>query len=157
MTPFAPFATATLVFWVPVGDILTPLGNPSTATTPLIVVAYLKADSNYRAQAVVDGQASGQTMSGRMVQPAAMPPTVQDGQVAEITFWRIGAGFELPSLGWESLADYQDYQADNLEAIAAIGEFVWEAIPPGGFGVEAVLGDKIRGKFVARSSWTDSI
>lgn len=157
MSAFAPFATASLAFWLPTGALQTPLGNPATATAPLIVLAYLTDDGGYRAREQVDGQISGQAKKGRMVAPSAMPPAVQDGQVAEAVFWRIGNGFELPLDGWASLAAYQAFQAANEAAIAAVGEFVWELTPPGGFGVEAVLGDKIRGRFVARSSWVDAL
>lgn len=152
MTALAQFATSSLVFQVPTGNLQTPLGNPATATVPLVVVAYLRA-GGHGAQQGIDGQASGQPVSGRMVYPTALPVGVQDGQVAEATFWRI----TLPSTGWATLAAYQAFINANLESVAAIGEFVLEATPPSGLGVEAVLGDKIRGRFIARSSWTDSI
>jgi hypothetical protein len=157
MSAFAPFATATLTFWIPEGTLLTPLGNPTTATAPVVLLAYLTADRSYRAQPQPDGVATGQGMSGRLVAPGALPQSVQDGQAGEVVFWRLGPGFALPQAGFEELGDYQDFVAENAEAIAATGEFILEVSPPGGFGVEAILGDKIRGRFVARSSWADSI
>jgi hypothetical protein len=159
MSAFAAFATCTLLFELPTTAPANPLGNPTVGTTPLIVVAYLKSDRSYRQQPTPDGQVAGQAVTGRCIAPATMPPGIQAEQVAEATFWRagLGAALALPPEGFEELADYQQFLADNADAIALTGEFYWEANLPGGFGVEAVLGDKIRGRFVARSSWVDSL
>jgi hypothetical protein len=159
MSAFAPFATATLLFQVPTGSLSNPLGDPATATTPLIVVAYLKSDRSYRQQPTPEGQVAGQAVVGRCIAPTTMPPGVQAEQMAEAVFWRAGLGatLVLPPEGFDELSDYQDFLADNAEAIAITGEFYWEANLPGGFGVEQVLGDRIRGRFVARSSWADTL
>lgn len=159
MTAFAAFSTATLLFDLPNTSPSNPLGNPTVDTTPLIVVAYLKSDRSYRQQPTPDGQVAGQAVTGRCIAPAQMPPGIQAEQVAEAVFWRSGLGavVELPPEGFEELSDYQQFLEDNTDAIALTGDFYWEATLPGGFGVEAVLGDKIRGRFVARSSWADSL
>ena len=159
MSAFAPFATATLLFQVPTGNLNNPLGNPTTATTPLIVLAYLRTDRSYRQQTTPEGQVAGQAVVGRCIAPATMPPTVQAEQVAEAVFWRagLGAALALPVEGFATLSSYQSFLTVNADAIAMTGEFYWEGNLPGGFGVEAVLGDKIRGRFVARSSWADSL
>ena len=159
MSAFAPFATATLLFQVPTGSLSNPLGDPATATTPLIVVAYLKSDRGYRQQPTPEGQVAGQAVVGRCIAPTTMPLGVQAEQMAEAVFWRAGLGatLVLPADGFDELSDYQDFLADNAEAIALTGEFYWEANLPGGFGVEQVLGDRIRGRFVARSSWADTL
>lgn len=156
---FAPFANATLLFDLPVGDLTAPLGNTATATELLVVVAYLRTDNSYRQQPTVDGQVAGQAVAGRCISPALMPAGIQAEQVAAAVFWRAGLGAELalPADGFAELADYQQFLEDNATAIAITGEFYWAANLPGGLGVEAVLGDKIRGRFVARSTWVDSL
>lgn len=158
MSAFSPLANATLLFDLPTTVPTNPLGNPTVGTTPLIVVCYLRSDRSYRQQPTPEGQVAGQAVTGRCIAPATIPPGVQAEQVATATFWRSGLGLlTLPPAGFEELADYQQYLDDNADAVAITGEFYWEANLPGSLGVEAVLGDKIRGRFVARSSWADSL
>ena len=159
MSALALAATATLLFRLPAGPVTNPLGNPSVGTVPLIMVAYLKSDRSYRQQPTPDGQVAGQAVTGRCVAPNRMPPGVQAEQVAEAIFWRAGLGqpLVLPPEGFAELADYQQFLADNADAIALTGDFFWEANLPGGFGVEDVLGDRLRGRFVANSSWVNSL
>jgi hypothetical protein len=157
MTAFSALATATLLFDVPVGSVTDPQGQAATATEPLIVVAYLRP-AGYSAQPAPDGVLLGQPMTGRCVAPASLPPTIQAEQRAEAIFWRAGLGqMALPSTGFAALGAYQAFVAANRGSIAIQGEFYWSANIPGGLGVESVLGDKISGRFVARSSWVDSL
>lgn len=159
MSAFAAFATCTLKFDLPTSAPANPLGNPAVATTPLIMVAYLRPDRSYRQQPTPDGQVTGQAVTGRCIAPLRMPVGIQAEQVAEAVFWRSGLGntLALPPEGFAELADYQQFLLDNDDAIAIAGDFYWESNLPGGFGVEAVLGDKIRGRFEARSSWVNSL
>lgn len=159
MSALAPASNATLLFQVPTGPNAFPLGDPVVPTAPLIVVAYLRSDRSYRQQPTPEGQVAGQAVTGRCVAPSLMPPQVQAEQVAEAVFWRAGLGQQLalPTAGFAELADYQQFLEDNAAAIAITGDFYWEANLPGSFGVEGVLGDRIRGRFVARSSWADSL
>jgi len=158
MTAFSPLANATLVFQIPTGDLEEPLGQAGTAVTPLIVVAYLRSDRGYRAQPSPDGVVQGQAMAGRAVAPSTIPAAIQAEQVAECVFWRSGLGLlALPPTGFATIAAYNAFLSANAGAVALVGEFYWEANIPGSLGVEAVLGDSLRGRFVARSSWVDSL
>jgi hypothetical protein len=158
MTAFSPLANATLVFQVPTGDLTAPLGQTTSAVTPLVVVAYLRSDRGYRIQPSADGLVQGQAMTGRAIAPSVIPAAIQAEQRAECVFWRSGLGLlTLPPSGFADVAAYEDFLAAHAESVAIVGEFYWEANIPGSLGVEVVLGDKLRGRFVARSSWVDGV
>jgi len=143
-----------LIFRVPVALGENSHGRPQAETEPLIVLAYLKL-SNYRQQETIEGGVAGSLLKGRMANPTAMPVAVQAGQVAEALFWRVvPGGFGLPG-GFAGAEAYDAFIAANQAAVVVAGEFTWEANLPGSLGVEGVLGDKIQGQFVARSSWAD--
>lgn len=161
-SPLATYATATLVFEQPTGALSAgALGTPETATTPLIVVAFLKqkrADQFSASDPRPDGQDSDATVEGYLITPSLLPAAIKPGQAAACTFWRVGMGngFVLPS-SFVNQAALTAFEAANAAHIAQQGQFILEANIPGGFGVEAILGDKLRGQFVTRVSWIDEL
>jgi hypothetical protein len=159
-SPLAPYGNATLLFQQPTGS-SSPgtFGTPETATTPLICVAFLKPKNTdqFRAtDALPDGSQSTKTVEGFLLTPSLMPAGIQPGQVAVCTFWRVGPGFTLQTT-FADAAALAAYQAANSARIAVQGEFVYELNIPGQFGVEAILGDRLRGEFRINAGWVDVI
>ena len=154
-------ANCTIVFDVPTGTITTnALGSPSTDTESLVVVAFVKAkkDNAYLRPETNDGQLTTQRLEGYMISPQLMPARVQSEQQGRCVFWRVGMGdgFALPD-AFEDASELASFEAENPDKVAIAGDFFWEANMPGPFGVEAILGDRLRGRLVTRTAWADGI
>jgi len=154
-------ATATITFAVPTGNTSTnALGSPTVETETVVLTAFLKApkDSAYKQANLSDGEQAGQKVAGYCISPKLMPAGVQPEQAGRCTFWRVGMGdgFALPE-SFESVEELEEFEAENSDRVALRGEFFWEVNIPGGFGVEAILGDQLKGRLVLRTVWADGI
>lgn len=131
-TPFSAYANATLTFQLPfeTGQI-DALGNPLAITQAFPVSAYLKDASGNRGsqrQGDFDGGLDSQVfIEGRCVSPASLPAEIVAGTHAIATI----GGVE--------------------------GDFYLTATIPSAFGVDAILGTKIKGRFVARIVFGESL
>lgn len=137
--PFPP--NATLVFRYP---------------EPLLIVAYLRESSNsaYQLQALDAGGIGSTALSGRAVAPDSLPNNLRGGQQAECIIWAVGDDFQLPV--FESLSEYEQFLLDNQSAINQQGQFFLDAGIRGVFGVEDVLGEKLRGYLQSSTGWVDA-
>jgi len=124
----------------------------------VILTAFLKpkTDNAYRQEQGIATGSAGQRVEGYLVYPALMPAEVQAEQAAECTFWRI-PDVAIPLTGFATEAALTTFQTKYSDSIALSGTFYWEANVPGPFGVEQILGDKLKGRFVARSIWLDAL
>lgn len=132
-------ANATLIFQVPTGSgEIDELGNPLSATEPLIVAAYLRevASTNKRLEPLSDGEFSRVSLEGRIVGRVvngvvealeALPETILPGAKAQA---RVG----------------------NLT-----GDFFVEPSIASVWGVESVLGSKIRGTLLTEVAWGEAL
>jgi len=152
-------ATATITFAVPTGNTSTnALGSPTVEVEAVVLTAFLKQKPTYNKEPLSDGQQAGVTVAGYLISPRLMPAGIQPEQAGRCTFWRVGMGdgFALPE-AFESVEELEEFEAENSDRVALRGEFFWEANIPGAFGVEAILGDQLKGRLVLRSVWADGI
>lgn len=123
---------------------------------PLLIVAYLRESSNsaYQLQALDAGGIGSTALSGRAIAPDRLPNTLRGGQQAECIIWAVGDAFELPVFG--SIAEYEQFVLDNQSAINQQGQFFLDAGVRGVFGVEEVLGERLRGYLQSSTGWVDA-
>lgn len=128
-TPFSAYANAVLIFQLPIQVIENDsLGNPQAITEDFAVHAYLKsASSNTNINPFDAGQDNVIGVEGRCVEPASLPADIAPGARAIATI----GGIE--------------------------GEFFLETSIPSAFGVDDLLGAKLKGRFVTSVTWGDAI
>lgn len=130
-SPFAQFANATLTFQLPTTEpsLTDQTGNVATETEPLTVTAYF-ASKTARLDPETDNLADDLSrirLEGRCITPSALPATILPGARAVA----IVGGVE--------------------------GDFYLEGSIPSAFGVDAILGGKLRGYLITRSAWSNSL
>ncbi|WP_088893200.1 hypothetical protein [Leptolyngbya ohadii] len=146
-SPFPP--NALLTFRLPVaGGEIDALGNPVALTEDLQVVCYLKQgsvqkssdplDGGELARVALDGRIVGRLVDGAIEPLDSLPADILPGTKAEA---RIGRDGTLPSDGDEALE----------------GDFFVEQAIASAFGVDAVLGGKIRGYLVMAVAWGEAL
>lgn len=122
---------------------------------PLLVAAYLNpAGGNAQFAALEAGGVGSIALKGRAVSPLALPNTLQPDQEAAAILWRVSDASPLPEFA--SVAEYEDYCAENQALIQQEGRFFLQPITTGVWGVEEVLGQKLQGYLQAAVIWTDS-
>ncbi|MDX2215516.1 MAG: hypothetical protein SFY66_19790 [Oculatellaceae cyanobacterium bins.114] len=140
-SPFPP--NATLTFQLPVsGETIDELGNAASTTEDLVLLCYLKEGKNRTrtgdaldageiSRTPVDGRIVGRLVSGELQDLAELPPSLLPGAKATATIDRTGGNIT--------------------------GDFFLEASIPSAFGVDAVLGGKIRGYLVMAIAWGEAL
>jgi len=132
--------------------------GPVTEAEPLIIIAFTKLLGVPLFNPDPTTNRSTSIVKGHLINPPLMPFEIQPQQNGRCSFWRVGMGdgFALP----QSFADLDEYDAfalANSAKLANVGTFTLDNNIPGPFGVEAILGDKLRGTFVAETAWTDEL
>lgn len=129
-TPFASFTNATLTFQRKVGvETVDALGNVRADTVDFVVTAYLKeVKTTSKNQMDWEGGLDNAiAVEGRCVSPANLPADITPG----------------------------------TKAIAIIGgiagEFYYEGSIPSALGTDAILGGKIKGRFITRTVFGEAV
>ncbi len=130
-TPFAAYANATLTFQRAIAaPTVDALGNQSVQTEDFVVTAYLKEivpRAGGNLSPFDGGTDTSSRVEGRLVEPTSLPADIVPG----------------------------------VRAIAVIGgiegEFYLAATIPDAFGVDGVLGSKIKGRFVTRVAFGEAL
>lgn len=179
-SPLGQYATATLVWSIPTPDYMLlsydghplesysknmnlfsyAIDNDENGITNIIMTAFLKAETQnrYQENGVSDNTQVGQKVFGYCVTPPIVDRLIQGGQQAEATFWRVAPGiFTLPRNGFPSKIALELFKVQNENFIALDGFFVWEQNIPQPFGVELILGDKIKGRFISKGEWVSDL
>ena len=179
VSPLAEYASATLVWRIPTRDDFVygydgaPLvgysndhllnytvGTELDGITYVVMTAFLKVEkqNRYVNYGVSDSTQVGQKVGGYCVTPPLVDQLIQGEQQADATFWRVTPGqFTLPKSGFPSRIAYELFKERNKDLIAVEGYFIWEQNIPAPFGVEAILGDKLKGRFVNKGEWVADI
>jgi hypothetical protein len=126
-------ANATLTFQVPIAPSLGAVdgyGNPIATTQDLIVSAYLKEGTREQDGDLKDGNETIRVeLEGRCISPEKLPLEVAIGSRADCEV------------------------RDAIGNVAMVGEFYLDASVPSAWGVDEVLGGKIRGYLITRIRW----
>ncbi len=140
-SPFPP--NATLTFQLPVSnETIDALGNPTATTEDLIVVCYFKESSSQGkgddpldggeiSRLSLDGRIVGKLVNGVLEDLPELPASILPGAKATASIDRAGGNIT--------------------------GDFFLSAAIPSAFGVDAVLGGKIRGYLVTAIAWGDAL
>jgi hypothetical protein len=126
-------ANATLKFQLAIAPTLTDIdvyGNPIATTQELIVSAYLKEGSREENEDLKDGNETVRVeLEGRCISPDKLPGGIAIGTKADCEV------------------------RDALGNVTLAGEFYLDASVPSVWGVDEVLGGKIRGYLITRIRW----
>jgi hypothetical protein len=105
-------------------------GNPIASTQELIVLAYLKEGAREQNEDLKDGNETIRVeLEGRCISPSQLPVELAIGSRADCEV------------------------RDAIGNVAMVGEFYLDASVPSVWGVDEVLGGKIRGYLITRIRW----
>jgi hypothetical protein len=105
-------------------------GNPIASTQELIVSAYLKEGAREKNDDLKDGNETVRVeLEGRCISPTQLPLGLAIGSKADCEV------------------------RDAIGNVAMVGEFYLDASVPSVWGVDEVLGGKIRGYLITRIRW----
>jgi hypothetical protein len=151
-------ANAVIVFQRPLESATLGDFGPAAEAEPLVVIAFLKLVGVPLFNPDPTTNRSTSIAKGYLINPPLMPFEIQPQQNGRCSFWRVGMGdgFNLPQ-SFADLAAYDAFALANASRLSNVGTLTLDNNIPGPFGVEAILGDRIRGTFVAETAWTDEL